>query len=361
MKMEIKMEEEKKDLIEEDVQDEWTDFEVTVDVSETEVEEEWDDFEDEEPQPVMTAIAIFGVIIALVIVGCIVLLIFKSGKDDEKTLIESTVEQIISTEELTTVETIENESTAIEQETVSAENETMEEDGKAGTNSIDENVNEETVIDAKDSVTEQESESGESKEEVLVESSSDTEEISQSQSADVQEEPVSGNESMEFTEVSDTVTAKDVTNLRTVPSTLEEGNVAAQLLNGEVLTRTGVNETYGWSRLDYNGQVVYAVSSYLTTDLSYKTPIIPGDPNRVATQDGRVIIFVDHDDYITPKEYVNLRTEPSTSEGEATVRCQIQSGDNVHRTGYSPDSGWSRVEYNGEILYVVSSMVNAAQ
>ncbi len=172
------------------------------------------------------------------------------------------------------------------------------------------------------------------------------------------QEPISGTEAMSFTEVADTVTAKDVTNLRSVPSTLDSENIVAQLLNGETLARTGVNESTGWSRLEYDGQTVYAVSGYLTTDLSYKPPVAPGNPNRITTQDGRVIIFADHDDYVTPKEYVNLRTEPSTSQGQATARCQISSGTVVHRTGYSSDSGWSRVEYNGETLYVVSSMVN---
>lgn len=171
------------------------------------------------------------------------------------------------------------------------------------------------------------------------------------------QEPVSGTTSMNFTAVSDSVTAKDVTNLRSVPSTADTGNVVGQLKNGESLSRTGVNDTTGWSRLDYNGQTVYAVTQYLTTDLTYKTPVKAGNPNRINTQDGRVIIFVDCDDNVTPKEYVNLRTEPSTSQGNATARCQISNGTSVHRTGYSPDSGWSRVEYNGEILYVVSSMV----
>lgn len=163
--------------------------------------------------------------------------------------------------------------------------------------------------------------------------------------------------SMTFIEVNDTVTAKDVSNLRSKPSTSEEGNVVGQLKNGETLTRTGRNDDTGWSRLNYNGQTVYAVSAYLTTDTSYKTPTVPVNSNRVSTQDGRVIVFVDCDDYITPKDLINLRTEPSTSEGESTVRTQVRNGTNLHRTGYSEASGWSRVEYNGEILYAVTSYV----
>lgn len=133
--------------------------------------------------------------------------------------------------------------------------------------------------------------------------------------------------------------------------------MVGQLKNGETLVRTGRNDSTGWSRLEYNGQTVYAVSAYLTTDLTYKTPEKPTYPNRVSTQDGRVIVFTDCDDYITPKDLINLRTEPSTSEGESTVRTQVRNGTNLHRTGYSERSGWSRVEYNGEILYAVTSYV----
>lgn len=169
------------------------------------------------------------------------------------------------------------------------------------------------------------------------------------------QEPVSGTTAMEFTQIEDKMTPKDVINLRSEPSTLNADNIVAQAQNGDVLDRTGVNEATGWSRIDHGGEVLYAVTQYLTTDLTYKTPVQAANPNRVNTLDGRIILFTDCDDNITPKEYVNLRTEPSTSEGETTVRCQISNGEVVHRTGYSPDAGWSRVEYNGEILYVVSS------
>lgn len=168
---------------------------------------------------------------------------------------------------------------------------------------------------------------------------------------------ISGDASMTFADVSESVTAKDVTNLRTSPSTTEAGNVIGKLRNGEILTRTGRNEDTGWSRLEYNGQTGYAVSSYLVTDLSYTTPETPTDSNRVSTQDGRVIVFTDCDDYITPKDLINLRIEPSTSAGESTVRTQVRNGTNLHRTGYSEASGWSRVEYNGEILYAVTNYV----
>jgi len=147
-----------------------------------------------------------------------------------------------------------------------------------------------------------------------------------------------GRDAMGFEETGDTVTPKDVINLRATPSTVDD-NIVAQATNGEVLNRIGVNHDTGWSRIEYKDQVLYAVSQYLTTDLTYKTPVETSDPNRVNTIDGRVIVFADCDDWISPKEYVNLRTEPSTTEGNATVSCQLNYGEKVHRTGYSADSG----------------------
>ena len=175
------------------------------------------------------------------------------------------------------------------------------------------------------------------------------------------QEPISGTKDMEFSAVQDSVTPKDVINLRSVPTTQDNDNIVMQAQNGQTLLRTGVNDDTGWSRIEYEGQVLYGVTQYLTTNLDYKPPVQSTNPNRVSTKDGRVIIFADCNDWISPKEYVNLRTEPSTSEGDSTVSCQIESGEKVHRTGYSPDSGWSRVEYNDQVLYVVTSLMQAAE
>lgn len=182
-------------------------------------------------------------------------------------------------------------------------------------------------------------------------------EIIETTEENIEQSLSSGEESMTFTEVSETVTSKNATNLRSTPSAQDEENVVAQLLNGETLIRTGINDRTGWSRLEFGGQTVYAVSRFLTTDLNYIPPVSDTGDNRVTTQSGRIVIFEDCDDDVTPKEYVNLRVEPSTSQGDTSVRIQITNGTVVHRTGFSPDAGWSRVEYNGEVLYVVSSMV----
>lgn len=171
------------------------------------------------------------------------------------------------------------------------------------------------------------------------------------------QETAVGNVSMEFAEVKESVMPKDVLNLRSAPTTTDEENIVTQIQNGEVIVRTGINENTGWSEVEYQGQVLYAVSQYLTTDLNYQVPVKPSDPNRVSTMGGRIIVFTNCDDWISPKEYVNLRTEPSTAEGDNTVSCQLNYGEKVHRTGYSADAGWSRVEHNGQVLYVVTSFM----
>ena len=77
-------------------------------------------------------------------------------------------------------------------------------------------------------------------------------------------EPVSGEIQTRFQDVSDSVTAKEVVNLRNIPSyTREDSVVVAQLKHGEVITRTGINEEVGWSRVEYNGQTLYCITRYL--------------------------------------------------------------------------------------------------
>lgn len=69
----------------------------------------------------------------------------------------------------------------------------------------------------------------------------------------------------EFEDVYEKVTAKNLVNLRTLPSTEHpDVKVVAQLTNGEVVIRTGINHDLGWSRVEYNGMTLYCVSSYLT-------------------------------------------------------------------------------------------------
>lgn len=153
---------------------------------------------------------------------------------------------------------------------------------------------------------------------------------------------------MNFREVYEQVTAKEATNLRDTPSQGEESHVLAVLPNGEVAVRIAVSDM-GWSKLEYNGEEYYAVSSLLTTDLDYHVAV-PED-------DGIKTEFTSCNDKVSPKIEVNLRKLPSVTNPDATVVVTLKYGEVVNRTGINTDVGWSRVEYNGEVLYCISSYV----
>ena len=156
---------------------------------------------------------------------------------------------------------------------------------------------------------------------------------------------------MSFMDVSEEVTAKEATNLRSIPSQGNDSTVVYTLQNGESLTRTGVSDS-GWSRLNYDGQTVYAVSSYLTTDLAYQAPKVETEE----VEDGGLKTkFSDRNEQVTAKIEVNLRVLPSVTNPDATVAAVLRNGEYATRTGINEDYGWSRVEYNGQTLYCISS------
>lgn len=154
-----------------------------------------------------------------------------------------------------------------------------------------------------------------------------------------------------FEEVNEQVTSKDVTNLRSTMEQGDDSNVKARLKNGETATRTGKGNN-GWSRVEYNGEILYAVSSYLTTDLSYRPPVQEPD-------DGFKTRFTSVTENVTAKDVTNLRNRPSVEEPSEVV-AQLHSGEVIVRTGVS-ELGWSRVEYNGQTLYCISSYLQVVE
>lgn len=178
---------------------------------------------------------------------------------------------------------------------------------------------------------------------------------------------------MHFREVNEQVTAKEKTNLRNIPSQGEDASVMYTLSNGEIALRTGISDS-GWSRILWNQQIYYAVSSYLTTDLTIRQPEslevptdaennqppeteeVPSEP-----EDGIQTQFTQTDEWVTPKDAVNLRTLPSVTNENAQIVVKAANGELLHRTGINNDVGWSRVEYNGQILYCVSSYLMPAE
>ena len=158
---------------------------------------------------------------------------------------------------------------------------------------------------------------------------------------------------MNFREVEETVTAKDVVNLRDIPSQGDDSTILRKLNNGETAVRTGVSDS-GWSRLIIDGKKYYAVTNYLTTDLSYHVPKAEKD-EEINTE------FMDVSENVTPKIEVNLRKLPSVTNPDAVVVATVKAGEVFVRTGINNDFGWSRVQYNGQTLYCVSSYLKVCE
>lgn len=156
-----------------------------------------------------------------------------------------------------------------------------------------------------------------------------------------------------YRSVNEQVTAKENTNLRSEADRTTPENIVGMLRYGEVLTRTGIGSN-GWSRLTYNGQTVYAVSGYLTTDLSYQDKSRPTPEN----PDGNAV-FTMVNEQVTAKSVTNLRSLPST-ESEDTIVTAIRKGEVVTRIGIG-SNGWSKISYNGQTLYAISSYLTAAE
>ena len=162
---------------------------------------------------------------------------------------------------------------------------------------------------------------------------------------------------MNFKPVEETVTAKDATNLRSIPSQGEESVVLYTLKNGEEATRIAICSS-GWSKVLFNGNVYYAVSSYLTTDLNYTAA--PAYEEEIE-DDGIQTRFVAVNEKVTAKKEVNLRTLPSVEHPDCKIVTLLKNGTVVTRTGINDEVGWSRVEYNGQTVYCVSSMLKVVE
>jgi uncharacterized protein YgiM (DUF1202 family) len=149
------------------------------------------------------------------------------------------------------------------------------------------------------------------------------------------------------------VTAKSVTNLRSVPSSVDPDTIVAVLHYGDRVKRTGIGNN-GWSRLEYEGKIVYGVTSFLTTDLNYQENNTPTIDRPEAG-----ITFEEVHEKVTAKIKTNLRLLPS-AEDEETIVTTLLNGDVAIRTGIG-DNGWSRVEYQGQTLYALTSYLTPVE
>ena len=134
-----------------------------------------------------------------------------------------------------------------------------------------------------------------------------------------------------FTDVNETVYLKENCNVRKSYST--DSEKITKLEKGASLKRTGVGSN-GWSRVEYNGTTAYISSQFLTTT-EVKVEFKDVEETIYATQD------------------CNLRKSWSTSSEKVGY---LTEGQEVTRTGVA-DNGWSRINYNGQVVYVASRLL----
>ena len=152
-----------------------------------------------------------------------------------------------------------------------------------------------------------------------------------------------------FTPANDKVTAKSEVNLRKAPTT--DSEIVATIKSGTFLSRTAIGDR-GWSRLEYKGKTVYAVTSYLTTEAPESKPEQIQSEIDAVTEHGMTFTNVTLN--VTAKEEVNLRDKPTT-DGSNVVHT-LKNGEYITKTGVS-DSGWARLEWNGQIVYAIDSFL----
>ena len=138
-----------------------------------------------------------------------------------------------------------------------------------------------------------------------------------------------------FTDVDETVYAKENVKIRRTPAA--DGEEAGTLAGGQSIHRTGYNDN--WSRVEYNGETCYIAAGFLTTTA-------PGEG------DG----FTSVDETVYAKESVRIRKSPDAN---AEVVGTLLEGESLKRTGYN--DSWSRVIYDGETCYIGAGFLTTAK
>lgn len=162
---------------------------------------------------------------------------------------------------------------------------------------------------------------------------------------------------MTFEQVNELVTAKEETNLRSAPSQGEDSTVLYTLKHGQEATRIAISSS-GWSKLEFEGNIYYAVSNLLTTDFNYTPAPVYEEKTE---DDGVTTRFVAVQEQVTAKIEANLRTLPSVDHPDCKIVTLLKNGTIVTRTGINEELGWSRLDYNGQTVYCVSSLLKVVQ
>ncbi len=123
------------------------------------------------------------------------------------------------------------------------------------------------------------------------------------------------------------------------------------------LVRIAISSS-GWSKLEFEGNIYYAVSNLLTTDFNYTPAPVYEEKTE---DDGVTTRFVAVQEQVTAKIEANLRTLPSVDHPDCKIVTLLKNGTVVTRTGINEELGWSRLDYNGQTVYCVSSLLKVVE
>lgn len=157
------------------------------------------------------------------------------------------------------------------------------------------------------------------------------------------------------TEINETVYTTTAVNIRKAASTASEILGLAEA--GSKFTRT--MESGAWSRIKYDGQDAYIKSEFLTTTAPEpaqepaQEPAEEPEPEKPAVSDGVTEWY----DAVWATTTVNIRSGAGTSYSWLGM---LYAGDSIERTGKT-DSGWSRVNYNGQTAYINSDYLTTEE
>ena len=133
----------------------------------------------------------------------------------------------------------------------------------------------------------------------------------------------------------------------------------APVSSGTVSRRTRIAiSSSGWSKLEFEGNIYYAVSNLLTTDFNYTPAPVYEEKTE---DDGVTTRFVAVQEQVTAKIEANLRTLPSVDHPDCKIVTLLKNGTVVTRTGINEELGWSRLDYNGQTVYCVSSLLKVVE
>lgn len=81
----------------------------------------------------------------------------------------------------------------------------------------------------------------------------------------------------------------------------------------------------------------------------------------VSTEENTGIAFEERNETVTAIDVVNLRSEPSTDGGNATVVGTLSNGNTVTRIGINEELGWSMLDYNGQTVYAATRYLTVVE